>query len=455
MVKSCPGLVVSLALLSSGVSARRHGSNHQIKGTIRKTVHSGSSINVEDFGAYNDCTDFNTSSTDAFQTALNQAGVTGETVVIPEGCFAFDGSLDVPEGVTLMGSWQTVPSHDYRLSPPQSATNGVGTTLMPFASRGDDTGSPFITLNANAKLAGVVIFYPEQLTTEPPQPYPYSIAMIAANAAVTDVELLNSFNGIYAVAAHRHYIARVQGQPTNMGIFVDETYDIGRIEDIHFNPWYSMEPAYFDYQVQHGRAFVLGRSDWEYVLNTFSFGYAIGYHFINTDTGSMNGNFLGIGADLCYNASVHVDASQPAGILITNGEFTAFTEDSFPVPEGWVSSQVYVGSDNTGPVKFVDSSFWGPDSSVALIEGSGTTTFSACEFVQWADQDDKTAAAIELSGSGALIVTGCAFQQDSTQLKFSNQASRAIFSNNVLSGKEKVVDTTAKGVNLVGLGTNI
>jgi hypothetical protein len=30
------------------------------------------------------------------------------------------------------------------------------------------------------------------------------------------------------------------------------------------------------HQTTHGRAFVFGRSDWEYVLNTFAFGYAIG-----------------------------------------------------------------------------------------------------------------------------------------------------------------------------------
>ena len=38
----------------------------------------------------------------------------------------------------------------------------------------------------------------------------------------------------------------------------------------------------------HGRAFVLGRSDWEYVFNTFAFGYAYGYHFLKTDTGEMH-----------------------------------------------------------------------------------------------------------------------------------------------------------------------
>ena len=35
----------------------------------------------------------------------------------------------------------------------------------------------------------------------------------------------------------------------------------------------------------YGRAFVFGRSDWEYVFNTFAFGYAIGYHFIERATG--------------------------------------------------------------------------------------------------------------------------------------------------------------------------
>ena len=124
---------------------------------------------------------------------------------------------------------------------------------------------------------------------------------------------------------------------------MDQTYDIGRIEDVHWNPWYSMDDAYFAHQCISGRGFVLGRSDWEYVFNTFAFGYAIGYHFIGTPTGSMNGNFLGIGADLSYNASVRVDASQAPGILITNGEFTAFTDEG-PGCAACVSSQVVIGS---------------------------------------------------------------------------------------------------------------
>jgi hypothetical protein len=97
------------------------------------------------------------------------------------------------------------------------------------------------------------------------------------------------------VGAGRHYIARIQGQPINTGIYVDETYDIGRIEDVHWNPWYADDKTFMSWQLLHGRAFVFARTDWEYVLNTFAFGYAIGYHFIASSKGSCNGNFLGIG----------------------------------------------------------------------------------------------------------------------------------------------------------------
>ena len=54
---------------------------------------------------------------------------------------------------------------------------------------------------------------------------------------------------------------------------------IGRIENVHFNPWFSMKPKLFEWQLANGEAFIFGRSDWEYVLNTFCFGYGVGYKF--------------------------------------------------------------------------------------------------------------------------------------------------------------------------------
>ena len=66
---------------------------------------------------------------------------------------------------------------------------------------------------------------------------------------------------------HMHtYTTRWQtshtGQPINTGLYIDETYDIGRVEDVHWNPWYSDEPAFVAWQLKYGRAFVIARSDW-------------------------------------------------------------------------------------------------------------------------------------------------------------------------------------------------
>ena len=36
----------------------------------------------------------------------------------------------------------------------------------------------------------------------------------------------------------------VTGQPLRRGILVDAIYDIGRIENVHFNPWWSNRGAF-------------------------------------------------------------------------------------------------------------------------------------------------------------------------------------------------------------------
>lgn len=67
---------------------------------------------------------------------------------------------------------------------------------------------------------------------------------------------------------------------------------------------YSPNKVFMSWQLLHGRAFVFARTDWEYVFNTFAFGYAIGYHFIASPQGSCNGNFLGIGMAAVMRPSV-------------------------------------------------------------------------------------------------------------------------------------------------------
>lgn len=427
-------------------------------------------LNVEDYGAKKNNATFD--NTVPFQNALDACSkANGGEVFAGAGTFTFKGSLAIPPGCTLSGTFTVVPSHDLRGG---KKNINDGTVLVPTGGRDLPGGCDinctknFIQVGPNAVLRGLVIYYREQETSATPVPYPWAIFLgdpdnkyggNANNAAVTDVELLGAWNGVAAVAAHRHYIARVQGHPLNIGVFVDETYDIGRIEDVHFNPWYSDNKPFIWYQTTHGRAFVMGRSDWEYVFNTFAFAYSIGYHFIERATGSMNGNFLGIGQDLATNASVQVDQSQPYGILITNGEFTSFCDSGGFAPLSCTDpSQVVVGNRNNGAVKFVNSAFWGPTSQIAKLDGKGTTTFSQCHFDSWDNHNlpNKTyvhngTAAIQQYG-GKLIVTQSEFSMggdgenyNPSHVWLGSNAGKTIISENVVKGKLSVEKNGGKG----------
>jgi Pectate lyase superfamily protein len=382
---------------------------------------------VSDFGAKGDG---KADDTAAFQKALDTAKEAGGGVVYaPRGNYLFNGHLNVPDAVTLKGIWESVPAHNGLRDGGAAKPTDNGTTFLVTESQGTEDGPAFITLHNNSTLKGVVIYYPEQDPAAEPKPYPWAIAMRGKNPAVLAVELLNPYNGIDATHNERHLIRDVQGQPLRRGIFADAIYDIGRVEDVHFNPWWSLKPKLFHWQEEHGEAFIFGRSDWEYVFNTFCFGYNAGYKFIKTKAGICNGNFLGIGADDCYTA-VEVEASAVFGILISNGEFTSF--------HGPDPTMVRVEKENNGSVRFVNCAFWGPCNQIAKIAGHGTVGFSDCTFVQW-DRNRENRAAIQ-ADSGSLLVRGCEFQQDKPQIELGEDIRRAVISDNLFTGKPRITN---------------
>jgi len=388
---------------------------------------------VTDFGAKGDG---QTDDTAAFQKALEAAGEAGGGVVFaPRGNYFFAGHLTVPPAVTLKGIWESVPAHNGIRNPGLPKPTEDGTTFLVTADAGREEGPAFITLNHNSTLKGVVIYYPEQRVDAPPQPYPYAIAMRGKNPAVLAVELLNPYNGIDASRNERHLIRDVHGQPLRRGIFVDVIYDIGRIENVHFNPWWSMKPKLFQWQMQHGEAFIFGKSDWQYVLNTFCFGYNVGYKFIQTKAGVCNGNFLGIGADDCFTA-LEVEQCSRIGLLITNGEFVSF--------HGPDPTMVRVGPNNVGSVRFVNCAFWGACNQIARVSGAGTVGFGDCTFMQW-DHRGEGRAALQAE-SGNLLVRGCEFQEDKLQAALGKSVQRAVITGNIIKGKLNIANQSKGSV---------
>jgi len=142
-----------------------------------------------------------------------------------------------------------------------------------------------------------------------------------------------------------------------------------------------------------------------------------------------NGSFVGIGADDCHTAFV-VEECAPYGLLVTNGEFVSF--------HGPDPTMVEVRESNRGSVRFVNCAFWGPCNQIARIAGAGTVGFSDCTFVEWGGKEG-TRHAIQ-ARAGTLLVRGCEFRQDRPQIELGKNVVRAIISENIFTGPERILD---------------
>jgi len=363
-------------------------------------------FDIRSFGAVGDGVVDNTA---AIQRAIDEASKRGGIVFVPPGRWLCRGHLELKMGVHLKGINET----------PQSWEPQTGSILEPTEGRGDENAPSFIELRSSTSVAGLTIYYPEQKVDDI-QPYPWTIQIranpsnakeVSFDSTISDVTLINSYNGIRTGPTEngRHRIMGVHGCVLRRGIFIDWTGDIGRIENVQFSSHFWASPAFagnwdkvFNYMQQNLEAFVFGRSDWEYVTNTFVFPAKTGYRFIETANGSTNGQFSGIGADATQIA-VLVEAIQPQGLLITNGEFDSHHMGA--------STQVVITPHSSGSVRFVNSAFWGPTEHNAVIQGDGFTSFSDCYFSSDLDARD---AAVLMEG-GKVQVQNSTFDARSKQ----------------------------------------
>jgi hypothetical protein len=102
-----------------------------------------------------------------------------------------------------------------------------------------------------------------------------------------------------------------------MGIAVDQCYDIGRLNHIHFSPFWSGEPALSNWISNNGISFLFLRTDWEIVEDIFSLGYHIGMAFQKSEHGSCNGQFTDINFDN-VDIGIDVEYTQTWGLLFSN-----------------------------------------------------------------------------------------------------------------------------------------
>jgi Pectate lyase superfamily protein len=357
-------------------------------------------------------------STAAIQKALDDAGKAGGSVHLPPGRYLVKGSLHLPPGVTLQGVMES----------PVWSEPLKGSIILATGCRNQEEGPALFEMGHSSAVRGLTVWYPEQQTTNI-TPYSWTFHLQGNDNTVENVTLINSYNGIRIGPEGnvRHRIRSVYGCVLRRGILVDGCSDIGRIENVQFHcHWWSAPDVGGDWKPVHEfmwrncEAFIFGRTDWEYVNNTFVFPVNIGYHFNGTKAGAANGQFSGIGADEAQ-VCVKVDEIQPMGLLISNGQFVCMHGDQ--------RIEVLVEKTCQGSVRLVNCAFWGPARQCLLSHSRSFVSLSDCYLSSTGREKNPGMSLVEADG-GKLQVRGCSFGTDEPSIALRRGLQHAIISEN-------------------------
>ena len=391
-------------------------------------------VNAKKHGAVGDG---KTDDTKALQAALDAAVEKGPVCYLPAGHYRLDGSLIVPPGVALCGASGGTPHSEHP----------IGTVLLAYGGKGKADGEPLVTLKPNAVIRNLVIHYPEQ-TLPDVVAYPWTIRGDGEMCQVLDITITNPYQALdFGTNWNElHIIRNVFACPLKIGVFIDQCTDIGRVENVHFNPnfWTRMalSPKYpgGDIKAYLGKnliGFKIGKTDWEYISNCFVIFPKIGFHFDDFGHGPGNAVITQSGADICP-VAVKVDKVQGhAGVQFVNSQFMGTIE---------------VGKDNRGPVKLTSCGFWPvPETKEQIVKhGPSTVILSACHFAGW-DSKGIGAPCVRADG-GRLIVNGCEFMEGKRQIALEKGLTAATITGCLLRGEEAVKDSSEADVQ-IGLNT--
>ena len=414
--------------------------------------HAGiSDFDVLDFGAAGDGKMDNTLS---FQRAIDKAAETGGIVHVPAGKFRFNGVLEIKRGVTLQGIAEG----------PNCIYYDIGTVLMPYAGRDQENSAPFITLRSSGTLRGLGIVYPEQ-KPEDIHPYPYCIQTTGRSGNVIDVSIANAYNGIDCGSVYNEgqNLRGINMCALRRGIYIDRSTDIGRLENIHIHSvaWWDINyPERMTDQVnlinkyttENLEGFIIGRCDWEYMVNCFVIWAKVGFRFIETK-GDPVGNdpqanvlITQSGSDVGSLAVVVEKTQYHCGIAFENCQFM----DGILIEEG-----------NRGPVKLTNCGFWGWAESLGgthiVNKGEGTVYLTACNFnaKNWIECHWKPEIPFIKMEKGTLQIMNSRFQDNGNtpdaHIYLGEKVRSAVIIGNSVEGGDLHVANRSKGdVQIIG-----
>jgi hypothetical protein len=414
--------VTTPAIANGAITAATLASNAVTASAIADGTISQSKLNFQSgfinarnppFGAVGNGTNDDTA---AIQSALNNVAINGGGIVfLPQGNYLINSSLVVPAQTSLVGVWRA----------PTAYSQYLGTTLLAVAGAGSTNGNPFITLQGNnSTLEGVTIYYPNQVANNPPTPYPWAIQGGGGdNVTIQNVLLVNPYLGI-DLATHpsgRHLVRGVYGQPLLVGIAVDQCYDIGRIMEIHFWPFWTQNTNVEAFQSANAVTFDFMRTDWEVVQDVFSWGYSIGARFRASTNGAMNGQMSNVNFDN-VDVGLQLSASQPYAVHISNLNIAN---------AGGGTNHIGIqGLAGSAGLNVNGATFWGSLYQPVSWANSGLLTLSNARFLSWS----SSLPCIHISSGRAILQNNYFTDNIGVAISVSPTTQRVMVLGNMLCG---------------------
>lgn len=342
-------------------------------------------------------------STAAIQAALNAAKKAGGGVVyLHGGYYRVEGSLTVPTGVELKGTFDG-----------QHFGNGTmaGTQIYAFGGKGNANAKPLISMEKDSGANGFSIYYPEQglsdkavLESEKVKAYP---ASIRANKGcwIRNISLIGCYVGIDAMTndCDGIIVSDVTGATMSKGMVMGHGTDGGWVQNFHFNysSWsgeYEMAPDGNDSgnkvkNEETGEMDTVSRSD---LLQEYTRKNVVGVELgdcknvkffscfsiiIHTQIkliedpytkGSFDGTMWGFAFDACHDGIRGESGNARLDLYESMGVFNQGYSDG----EG--GHNVNTSKDFTGTISVWNTDSWSPNSQgIAYVEG-GTVNYIQC-----------------------------------------------------------------------------
>ena len=292
----------------------------------------------------------------AIQSALNAAGTNGGGIVyLPPGMYHLTNTLDVPDGVELLGSYEARHNSS-------AAADGIvkGAILQPYGGQGTTNGPPAIALEANAGLVGMTINYVSQNSNC--IPYPPTIQGRGPNVYVIGVVCPDSYYyvDLDTYTCTNHLIDMVDCGGLKVGVHAGNGSS-GSIVDCVFGPYANG----FSFGISNLEAYVFGDCT-ELLVKDFAINEYTFMHFSSENGRGPSVTAISAMCDVAYQGFVF-DSSAPCTFTDVNPEWLVVLGHGYP---GLTNALELITTTNfQGTVRIFNSPLWGNPQVNCVVNG--------------------------------------------------------------------------------------